>query len=149
MKTRRDFFSQFIGHLGVLRDEFKGIEMISLNRLKELPETIIEKIEPEFFPEENWYLQDAVFHIPEHKFSKKINFELNNIELLTLDYFKNNTSLKQTAIEISEQLQISFDGVYKTVTNLFFKLASLRICHPREVYHIDEILKAHQQNGGT
>ena len=50
MKSRRSFFRDFIGHAGTLIDEARGVNMIPLNRLKELPREIIEQIEPVFFP---------------------------------------------------------------------------------------------------
>ena len=60
MSARRDFFKQFIGQVGVVRDEIRGVAKIPLNRLIELPEDIIEQIEPVFFPEESWHLTDGI-----------------------------------------------------------------------------------------
>ena len=141
MATRREFFKQFFGQVGVLRDDIRGVENIPLNRLKELPKNIIEQIQPVFFPNEKWYIKEGKFIIPNIKSKKTISFKLNDIELLTIDYLKNNRELKEIAIEISKQLEFSYNDIYQTVTSLFFKLASLRICHPIEVYNIDEIIK--------
>jgi hypothetical protein len=141
MNTRRDFFKQFIGQVGVIRDEIHGVLKIPLNRLKELPEDIIEQIEPVFFPNESWQLKDGILYIPESKFAKSICIELNNIECTALGCFQNGKKLKQTATEIKKDTDLPFDEIYQMVTSLFFKLASLHLCHPREVNQIEEILK--------
>jgi hypothetical protein len=141
MNKRRDFFKQFIGQVGVFRDEMRGVESIPLNRLKELPENIIEEIEPVFFPEEIWHLKDRVLNIPERKSAKNINIELNDIELKSLGYFQKGMRLKPTALKICGETELPFEDVYHVVTSLFFKLATLHICHPKSVYNIDEIIK--------
>jgi hypothetical protein len=128
--------------MGVLRDDIRGVDNIPLNRLKELPESIIQDIEPVFFPEEQWHLKDRVIHIPESNHSGSIDFSLNEIEYNALGRFKNKVKLRQTALEISLDSELPFEEVYKIVTALFFKLASLRICHPREIYHIDDIISS-------
>lgn len=142
MNNRRDFFNQLIGQIGVLRDDIRGVENIPLNRLKELPDNIIEQIKPVFFPDENWYLKDKLFCILDNMSSKEINIELNDIEFKALGYFKKGLSLKQIAIEISANSEIPYDNIYQIITSLFFKLASLRICHPSEVYMFEEIIKS-------
>ncbi len=141
MAQRRDFFRQLVGHLVIARDNIKGAENIPLKRLNELPENIIEQIEPVFFPEEVWQLRDHVIYIPESKFSKIREIELNEIELIALRLFLDGTRLKNTAIQVAEQLQISMEITFPVVSALFFRLASLRLCHPREVYHFDELIK--------
>jgi hypothetical protein len=113
-----------------------------LNRLKELPEHIVEQIEPEFFPEEKWSVRDKTLFIPKYKHRKELRIELNDIELQVLEYFKQHIKLKEIALKISNDPAITFDEIYQTVTSLFFRLASLRICHPKEIYRIDEIVKA-------
>jgi hypothetical protein len=142
MNNRRLFFRTFIGHAGMLMDEFRGVELIPLNRLKELPEHIVEQIEPEFFPEEKWSVRNKTLFIPKYKQRKELRIELNDIELQVLEYFKQHIKLKEIALKISNDPAITFDEIYQTVTSLFFRLASLRICHPKEIYRIDEIVKA-------
>lgn len=143
MNSRREFFNQFIGHLGILRDDIRGVENIPLNRLKELPENIIEQIKPVFFPGENFYIKDRIFYIPNNK--PEVSFEFNELEFKALGYFNKDITLKQTATEIKANSEMSFDEIYQTVTFLFFKLASFRICHPKEVFQFDEIIKANQR----
>jgi len=142
MNNRRTFFRTFVGHTGMLMDEFRGVEMIPLTRLKELPEHIIEQIEPEFFPEEKWSVRNNTLLVPENKHRQELCIELNNIELQALKYFRQHIKLKEIALKISNDPGRSFDETYKTVTSLFFRLASLRICHPKEIYRIDELVKA-------
>jgi hypothetical protein len=36
VNKRSDYFKQFVGQIGILRDNIRGIENIPLNRLKEL-----------------------------------------------------------------------------------------------------------------
>ena len=141
MNNRRLFFRTFIGHAGMLMDEFRGVDLLPLNRLKELPEHIVEQIEPEFFPEEKWSVRDKTLYVPESKIGKGLCIELNDTELRILEYLKQHIKLKEIAIRISKDPAISFDEIYQTVTSLFFRLASLRICHPKEIYRIDEIIK--------
>ena len=147
MNRRRDFFKQLIGQIGVLHDTFRGVENIPLNRLNELPENIIENIEPVFFPEEIWHLNGRVLHIPESKFVKSMNIQLSEIELKALGCFKKRMKLKQSAIEIKKDYDLPLDEIYNIVKSFFLKLASLHICHPREIYHIDEIIKSKKNEG--
>lgn len=139
MNSRRDFFRLFVGQIGVIRDEIRGIQHIPLNRLHELPDHTIEEIRPVFFPEEEWRLENNLFIIPESKFNKYRRIELNNIEIKALGYFQEGKSLKQTASLIKNEEELPFEAIYGSVKSLFFKLASWRICHPRESIDIDEI----------
>jgi hypothetical protein len=127
-----------MGQLGVLREEMLGVECISLNRLHELPEEIIEKIEPVFFPDEKWTLSGNSFHLERKNPSKYITLTLNDIEKQAIELFQRNTRLKQTAAIISRNTGIHADEVYKTVREFFLKLASLRVCHPRNPHGINE-----------
>jgi hypothetical protein len=138
MAQRRDFFRQLIGHAAVVRDEIRGVENIPLRRLNELPPHIIEQIEPMFFPDEIWYLNGNVIDIPESKFSKGLKIELSEMELIALNYLRNGIRLKPAAIKLSENFTVPFEVGYPLITSLFFRLAALRICHPREVYHFDQ-----------
>jgi hypothetical protein len=142
MNSRRSFFRDFIGHSGMLLDEFRGVEMIPLNRLKELPENIVEQIEPEFFPEEKWSVKDKILYIPDYNRGKGFSIELNETELQALEYFKKHIKLKETALKISVGSAISSAEVYKTVTSLFFRLASLRICHPKDIYRFADMVRS-------
>jgi hypothetical protein len=146
VNKRREFFKQFIGQIGVYRDEIRGVENIPLNRLKELPESIIQEIEPVFFPEEIWYLKEKVIQIPGNKHSGSQDILLNDLEYKAFCKFKNGKKLKQTATEIYIDSELSFEETYQIVTSLFFRLAALRICHPKAVYHIDEILNSKSKN---
>jgi hypothetical protein len=147
MNSRRMFFRTLIGNAGALIEDMRGVECIPLNRLKELPEDIIKQIKPVFFEEEPWSVEDKTLILFEKANTKKLCIELTDIELQALAHFKKNQRLDDTASYISENTKSSFDEIYKTVTSLFFKLASLRICHPKEVYRIDEILKTTKQDG--
>jgi hypothetical protein len=140
MNSRRDFFRQFIGQAGILRDDFRGVRSIPLNRLNELPENIITDIEPVFFPDEIWYLNEGVLHIPERKSSGRTDLELSEIELIAFNIFGKGARLKAIAVEINRETGRPYDDVYITIKSLFFKLASLHICHPADARPIDEIL---------
>jgi hypothetical protein len=142
MNSRRSFFRDFVGHSGMLLDEFKGVELIPLNRLKELPQDIVEQIVPVFFPEESWELKTNILSIPQYNRGKGITIELKDNELKALQCFKQQVNLKETALCISTGSVIPFDEVYENVTSLFFRLASMRICHPREIYRINELDRA-------
>lgn len=132
MNSRRDFFKKIVGR--------SNVERIPLNRLKELPGNIIEQIEPVFFPDEIWQLKNNLLLVPE----QKLKIELNEIEIKAFGYFKKGINLKQVANEIKNSSELPFEDIYKTVTSFFFKIASLRICHPKEVYHIDELIEANR-----
>jgi hypothetical protein len=142
MNNRREFFNQIIGQVGVLRDDIRGVEMIPLNRLKELPDDIIQNIKPVFFPDEFWYLEDKCLCISGRNSEKKIAFELTELEIKILEYFKKGMKLIDVAKEIHKGFDSPFDEVYQIVISLFFNLASNRICHPSEIYRVDEIIKS-------
>jgi len=141
MNTRRNFFKQLVGQIVVISDELHGIEHVPLNRLKELPDHVIKKIEPVFFPEENWKLHDRILFSTESKLTKSFSIELNEIERQAFGYFNHRLQLEEIAFELTKSAELPFHDVYQIVTALFFKLASLRVCHPREVYSIDELTK--------
>ena len=145
MNSRRTFFKQLTGQVGVLNDEFHGVVCIPLSRLKELPDKFIRGIEPVFFPDEVWEIRDHVLYTTKGKVTRSI--ELSRIGMQSIEYFRRNFTLEKTALEIAETSDLQFDEVYKRVTMLFFDLASLHICHPRKVYRIDEILKSGKANG--
>jgi hypothetical protein len=132
MNSRRDFFKKIVGR--------SNVERIPLNRLKELPGNIIEQIEPVFFPDEIWLLKNNLLLVPE----QKLEIELTEIEVKAFGYFKKGINLKQVANEIKNNSELPIENIYQTVTTLFFKIASLRICHPKEVYHIDELIEANR-----
>jgi hypothetical protein len=146
MNNRRDFFRQFIGQMGVLRDDFHGVESIPLNRLNELPENIIEQIEPVFFPGVNCQIKGRILYIPGKEPDSNTIFELNEIAFLAFAYFKNGTTLKKIAIDIKKRSELPYDDIYLMITSLFFKLAALRVCHPKEVYRVKDILEANKKS---
>jgi len=146
MKSRRDFFRQFVGQMGVLRDEFIGVECIPLNRLNELPFEVIEQIEPVFFSEEPWKINGSIFHSQVSASGENVLIELNSVEIEALEYFKKSTKLKQTVIEIKKNSELNYNEIYDIVSSLFFRLASLRICHPRDAHPISEILNKEKSN---
>jgi len=148
MNTRRNFFKQLAGQIGVLNDEFHGVECIPLSRLKELPDKIIRGIEPVFFPDEVWEIRNHTLYTTYTTNDMLVkSSDLSSIELQSIEYFKRGFSLEKTASKIRESSELSFDEIYKIVSLLFFKLASLHICHPRKIYHIDEILKSGKTDG--
>ena len=97
--------------IGCMREEKK----IPLNRLNELPENIIEQIEPVFFSNANWYIKNDMIYVHK-KFIK-----LNETELIALELFLRNFNLKKVAIEINRNSEHSFNDAYQIVTSLFFK----------------------------
>jgi len=145
MATRRDFFKQFVGQLGALHDDLKGVESIPLNRLNELPEEIIEQITPMFFQDEEWQLNNGCISIHSSKKKELETIQLDEIELEALKLFENDITLKHVALVICNKTKTPFGDIYRVVTSLFFKLASLRICHPLEVYNIDELVKTKKE----
>jgi|WetSurMetagenome_2_1015567.scaffolds.fasta_scaffold27073_3 hypothetical protein len=140
MKTRRDFFRQLAGQVGVLKDEVHGVECIPLSRLNELPDRIIKKIEPVFFPDEKWEIKNNILY---HQINENtIKTELSNVEIQSINFFRKNFSLEVTATVIKNNAELPFKDIYEQVASLFFKLAVMHICHPRKIYRIDEIIKS-------
>ena len=141
MNTRRDFLKVVTGQNINSQHSPNGEIKIALNRLHELPETIIETIEPMLFPEEEWKMVNNVIYpySPSGEIEKNI-YVLDEIDGVVFNFFKEHEKLKNIAEKISVNKKLSYSESYQKVTSLFFKLASLRICHPREVYHIDELI---------
>jgi hypothetical protein len=141
MKSRRDFFTGLLSREEKKPEEQKEVK-IPLNRLNELPGFIIEQIEPVFFPESRWSLKKNILHIEGNNFLTDTDLVLNDIELKAFSLFRQNKPLQQTALNISNESDSDYLSIYKTVTSLFYKLASFRVCHPKQILNIDEILSS-------
>ena len=139
MKSRRSFFKDFLGQVGVIHDEMRGVENIPLNRLNELPENIVDEIVPVFFPDEEWEKRENVVYILKEKNKEQNQIQLSAAEEIAFDLFKQGLMLKQISQKIESQLDLPYDEAYQVVTSLFFSLSSMRICHPREVYDIEAL----------
>jgi hypothetical protein len=139
MASRRDFFKQFIGQVGVFRDEIKGVEKIPLNRLNELPQHIIEDIKPVLFPETDWSLNGNALSVRTGKDKLEEKTHFDKLELQIFEYFRQGRKLKQIANALAIKNSMEYDLVYQKVTSLFFRLAIWRVCHPAKAYNIDEL----------
>lgn len=146
MTNRRKFFQQFIGQFGVLRDDIKGVEKIPLNRLNELPEKIIDEIIPVFFTDEEWKMKEDSIILLKEKNKERNQIHLSLTEKLVFNFFEQGNNLKEASLNIETELKIPYEEAHQTVTSLFFKLASNRICHPRKIYKIDELAKNQNNN---
>jgi hypothetical protein len=135
MNSRRDF-------LKVVTGQHPNREIkIALNRLHELPDTIIEQIEPVLFPDEDWELVENVIYLRNQTEEiERTSYKLDIIDIEIFNDFRKNIKLKNTAETISTRYNIPYSDSWLKVTSLFFKLANLRICHPKEVYQIDKII---------
>jgi hypothetical protein len=141
MNTRRDFFKVVTGQ-NINSQQSPNQEIkIALNRLHELPEPIIEMIEPVLFPEEEWKMVNNVIYpnSPSGEIGKN-RYVLDEIDCVIFNFFREHEKLKKIAEKISCNNKLSYSESYQKVTSLFFKLANMRICHPREVYHLDELI---------
>lgn len=142
MTTRRGFFKQFIGQVGAIRDDIKGVEKIPLNRLNELPETVVGHIRPVLFPREDWSLEENQIILKKPMKTGQKEILLDKLEMEIFQHFKRGTVLKQIAEIISSKENLEYSVSYQKVTSLFFRLAPLRICHPEKFYNIDEIINS-------
>jgi len=141
MTSRRSFFKNFLGQVGVLHDEMRGVENIPLSRLNELPKDIVDDIVPVFFPDEEWEKRENVLYLLREQSKGNKQISLSPSEEIAFDFLKQGIFLKRAAQLLANQLEISYDEAYQLTTCLFFSLASMRICHPREVYDIDSLSK--------
>jgi len=139
MTTRRRFFKEIFGQLGVLRDDIKGCESIPLNRLSELPDNIIENIEPVFFPEKKSYIESVISRKSDWIVEGNNSIKLGTLEHKAIILFLKGMNLRNTAAQLHDDDDRDNKDIYQAVTSFFFKLASLRLCHPRKIYRIDEI----------
>ena len=135
MSTRRDFFKQFAGQMAELKQDMMGGEKIPLNRLHELPDEIIEEMEPMFFPQQEIHI---VHHISglivTSTLDSEIQLTLNEMESDIFNNFGTGKVLKVIASSLSETYSQPFEESFNKVKFLFFRLAVMRICHPREFY---------------
>jgi hypothetical protein len=139
MNNRRDFFKNLIGSAGTSEGK-KTENKIPLNRLKELPEKIVLNIEPVLFPQNHWKLKDNAIFSFENSTDNK--YSLDTVEKDIFNHFSKSHKLFKIIQEISDAHHLTYSDSYKKVTSLFFALASMRVCHPREVYNIDEIINS-------
>jgi hypothetical protein len=130
MKSRRDFFRQFVGQAGKLREDFMGAESVPQKRLSELPDELTGKIVPVFFPDEKWQVRDRMFILPADNNHTGANIDLSVIEMCALEYFRSGLSLSQIAEEIKSNSGLHISEIFQTVKELFFRLAELNVCHP-------------------
>lgn len=142
MKSRRSFFKDFLGQVGVLHDEIRGVENIPLNRLIELPNDIVDEIVPVFFPDQEWEKRENVIYLTKEKNKEQNQIQLSQAEELAFDFLLKGLMLKKISLKIESQLGLPYDEAYQIVTSLFFSLSSKRICHPREVYDIEALSKS-------
>ena len=140
MYSRRDFFRQFTGHKDVLSNDTREVKKIQLNRLKELPDNIIDEIEPIFFPETEWKKSGNSILLTDKNWDQK-KIELTPEEEMAFVLFTRNIRLKEVTIQLEDNFKISFKESRQICTSLFFRLAMFRICHPKEVYDINKLTK--------
>jgi hypothetical protein len=140
MTTRRGFFKQLIGKDEAAKQEEKIEKKISLNRLRELPPHIIGQIRPVFFPQAGWRMEGSQIIMGTKPEEGRQNFELDEMELEIFHHFRSNMRLEQIAGLLVSEREIDMQTAFNKVVSLFFRLASLRICHPEEFYDIDQIL---------
>jgi hypothetical protein len=145
MNTRRDFFKNFFGNAGTNDGNAKE-NKIPLNRLKELPEKIVLNIEPVLFPENHWKLKDNTIYNYEESTDNK--HTLDTVEKDIFKHISQGHILLNIIQGISVAHNLTYSDSYNKVTSLFFTLASMRICHPREVYNIDEIINSEKYLAG-
>ncbi len=139
MNPRRQFFKQFIGQIGVIRDDINGVEKIPLNRLHELPDDIVDEIVPVFFPDEEWDLDGDSIVIQNEKNNQEKRIELIPGEKLALELFEQSIKIADVSKQVEKTFDIPFDKARDLCVSLFFRLASHRICHPHKVYNINEL----------
>ena len=120
----------------------KGNKHIPLNRLSELPQDIVEEIEPVFFNEERWKLEADYLYIWNYKqneYAKYIQFDKE--QHFIFQSFMQKITLKEISKSIENKFGIDYNNAFNRVSALFFKLASVRLCHPLQMYDIDELIK--------
>jgi hypothetical protein len=148
MNSRRLFFKHFIGQIGVIRDDIRGVDKLPLKRLGELPDEKIEKIIPEFFTDEDWIKKDNLIVLKTTETNNIGNIELNPSEEFAYSLFGQGLRLIEISGRLSDQFNINTGDAYQTVKSLFLKLASERICHPRDTFSKDEFPGKKEQHGG-
>lgn len=139
MNTRRQFFKQFIGQVGAIRDDIRGVDNIPLNRLNELPDDIIDGIVPVFFEDEQWEKSENSIILLDDQNNKIEDIHLSTIEEIAFPLLKSDIKLREVSEQLVSICEIPFDKAREITTTLFFKLASNRICHPHEVYNINAL----------
>ncbi len=140
MNSRRDFLKKVTGQPSTIREEIRREEKIPLNRLNELPDNIIEMIEPVLFPQGSWKIVRNTFYQTERNTEhERHKYVLGEYEDEIFRSFKEHKCLKIIAKEITIKYNLPYSLSYEKVTSLFFNLAAMRICHPREAYNIDKL----------
>ena len=119
-----------------------GVERTPLSRLHELPEEIIEEMEPMLFPEKEISVvsQNSTISVSS-KVNSKHHLVLNEFESGIFRNFGTGIVLREIASIISVNHNLPFQESFNKVKSLFFQLANMRICHPKEFYNIDELKK--------
>ena len=147
MATRRDFFKHFIGQSSKKPGEENLPQKIPLNRLHELPVQIIEQIKPVLFPQGGWMFGGDRIIVASQADENEEILELDQDQRQIFLHFRSNIRLKEIAEKMALEGRINFEEAFGKVTALFFRLASLRVCHPSEFYNIDQLKsKAEKQS---
>ena len=140
--NRKTFFKALMGEFISFYDEAKGRKQVPLNRIQELPESMISEIKPVMFDNPEWVIKDnRLFHL--NKTDKKyyIHKEFSATESFIIQYFDKNHSLSEISSKLSADKRIEVKDAYKQVKDLFFEMLSQFVCHPQEQYDFDKIAK--------
>jgi hypothetical protein len=142
MNSRRGFLKIWIGQNEKSSAETNIREKIPLNRLKELPVPIVEQIEPVFFPDSDWTIDEKSIIFPNHA-NENVNntYVFKDIEYEIFKFLQEGKRLQYISQIIAENHNLAYSVSYKKVSSLFFYLASRRVCHPKEAHHIGEFIK--------
>lgn len=136
MNSRRNFFRQFVGQFLVMKDEVTGKQNIPLNKLHELPDAVTEKIIPVFFKDTTWELTSKAIILPD--INKQLDLE--PIDIYIFKNFQRQFSIKKITAMVMQHYELNYEEAFNIVSDLFFKLARCRICHPQESLDIAELL---------
>ena len=135
-----------MGEIIVNFEEAKGINHVPLNRIGELPERIIREIVPVLFDNPDWKIsEDNLYHLNKKENTYYVFKEFTKYESFAVQYFNQNVTLSEISAELSGAMNLELKDAYKQVTDLFFQLILLLVCHPLEQYDFDEIAKQEPQ----
>ena len=136
-QSRRNFFNALLKEASIWFREAGGKRHLPLNKLSTLPEEVVKDIEPVFFKGQRWKIENGYLMIHSGAENGYRPWrKMAETELFIFRHFQQGTAIGAISKEVAGAFNKPDEACFKEVSELFFSLARLRICHPADAEEI-------------